>query len=128
MEALDVVFEVKKKSCFSRIILDEEGYALCMDCFQLLAKLYKIFFEFERKSQVPSFMKSIFVQNTSLRLYQDAALKELSDGDGDDFEDEYLWDFEVVEELQVQDTKYYPAPVQVWKEEREDEASNYSEG
>jgi hypothetical protein len=39
-----------------------------------------------------------------------------------------LWDFEVVEELQVQDTKYYPAPVQVWKEEREDEASNYSEG
>jgi len=75
LEALDVIFEVQKKSGLSQILLNEDNYVICWTCCCVLTQLYRLFIEFTDISDDRMFMKSITVQNKELKSYQELISK-----------------------------------------------------
>jgi len=110
MEALDVIFEVTKKSSLSKVLLDEVNYILCWKCTSLLTQLYKLFMKFVEITKVPSFLQSILVQNKPLRVYKAMVKKEVLSEEEDNNENggQHL-DFEV--EMHEGSASYAPPHV-----------------
>ncbi|CAG7706988.1 unnamed protein product [Allacma fusca] len=59
MEALDIVFDINRKSYQTSILLDENKYLLCPNCVRIFIHLFSRFSEFVEASSSPSYLFSL---------------------------------------------------------------------